>query len=68
MRVNLASWDRWLRGVLGFLFTVYFFAGGPTWSALGFYLVFSATYGWCLFYAIFRIRTARLTRYDLLLR
>jgi hypothetical protein len=68
MRVNLAPWDRILRGLLGFLLSSYFFAGGPPWAALGLYLIATSSFGWCLIYALFRIRTASLTRYDLMLR
>lgn len=59
MKTNLASWDRFLRYFLGLIMTAWLIAGGPWWAGLGVYLVLSASWGFCLFYAYFKIRTAK---------
>lgn len=60
MRCNVAMWDRALRFVLGVLLTAYAIAGGPFWSYFGVILLMTAAWGFCPFYAYFKIRTLRI--------
>ncbi len=62
MKINLAMWDRWIRYILGLVLTTWAIAGGPSWAYAGVYLIFSASWGFCLFYSYFRIRTNNLAR------
>ena len=64
MRVNLALWDRWLRGVLGFLFVVLVQSGGPGWMWIGVYFIMTAAWGWCPLYGLMRWRTASIERFE----
>jgi hypothetical protein len=59
MRINLALWDRILRFTFGILLTAWAVAGGPWWAYFGVYLVMSAGWGFCIFYAMFKLRTAK---------
>lgn len=58
MKINLARWDRGLRYILGFLLTCWAAAGGPWWGWIGVYLIMSASWGFCVLYAYFHLRTA----------
>lgn len=62
MKMNLARWDRAFRMILGFLLTTWAAAGGPWWSWFGVYLLFSASWGLCLIYSIFNLRTLPLDK------
>lgn len=55
MKCNVAIWDRVVRFILGVSLLTYAVAGGPFWSWIGLYLVFSAAWGLCFFYAYFKI-------------
>ncbi len=59
MKINLATWDRWVRFFIGVVFTAWAVAGGPWWAYIGVYLVLSASWGFCLVYAYLRFRTAQ---------
>ncbi len=59
MRCNVALWDRGLRFVLGVLLTAYLIAGGPFWAYFGIVLLFTAAWGFCPFYAFFKVRTLK---------
>lgn len=59
MKCNVALWDRIIRFLLGTILTSWAFSGGPQWSYLGLYLLFTAGWGFCLFYAILRINTIK---------
>jgi Protein of unknown function (DUF2892) len=60
MLCNTAQWDRVLRFILSVLLLTYAIAGGPFWFyILGLYLLLTASWGLCLFYAYFRIRTLK---------
>ena len=56
----MALWDRLLRLILGFVGLIWAVAGGPSWGYLSIYLLATAAWGWCLVYALFRIRSAAL--------
>lgn len=60
MRCNVALWDRVLRFVVGILLTAYAIAGGPFWAFIGVFLLMTAAWGFCPFYAYFKIRTLRI--------
>lgn len=57
MKINLAMWDRWVRYIIGLLLTTWAIAGGPSWAYVGVYFIFSASWGYCLIYSYFRIKT-----------
>lgn len=59
MRTNLALWDRVLRFIFGVLLMAWAVAGGPWWAYFGLYLIMSAGWGFCLLYAMIKIRTAK---------
>ncbi|MEK2690253.1 DUF2892 domain-containing protein [Bdellovibrio sp. GT3] len=59
MRCNVATWDRTLRFILGVGLTAYAIAGGPFWTYIGIYGLFTAAWGLCPIYAFFRIRTLK---------
>lgn len=59
MKCNLAPWDRILRIIFGVLLTIYAVIGGPFWSYFGIYLIISASWGFCLIYLFFNIKTFR---------
>lgn len=58
MRMNLARWDKWLRLFVGILATAWAIAGGPWWSYVGVYLIFSGSWGFCAMYAFFGLSTS----------
>jgi hypothetical protein len=57
MKCNVAVWDRVIRFILGVALLTYAVAGGPFWSWIGLYLIFSAAWGLCFFYAYFKLST-----------
>ena len=63
MRCNLAFWDRLLRFVFGVLLVTYAIAGGPFWAWGGIYLLGTSSWGFCLIYATFNLRTLPLPLY-----
>ncbi len=60
MKCNIAFWDRVLRFILGIMLTTWAFLGGPLWCWLGIYFLFTAAWGYCVFYAYFRIQTLKI--------
>lgn len=62
MRVNLALWDRILRYLIGFIFTAWAVAGGPWWAFSGVYFILSASWGFCIVYGMFKLRTAKIDK------
>jgi hypothetical protein len=60
MKINLAIWDRVIRFILGTLLSIWAFAGGPWWTFLGLYLMFTSGWGFCLVYSLFNFRTAQI--------
>jgi hypothetical protein len=61
MKINLAIWDRVLRFFFGILATAWAVAGGPWWAYVGVYLILTSAWGLCPVYAMFKIRTAKIT-------
>ena len=59
MKCNVAAWDRVLRFMLGVILLTYAVAGGPFWTWIGLYLIFTAAWGLCFFYAFLKVRTLR---------
>lgn len=59
MRINIATWDRILRLLLGVLLVAWAVAGGPWWAYVGLVLLATAAWRFCPLYAIFRIGTTR---------
>lgn len=57
MRINIATWDRILRYIIGVTLLTYAVAGGPVWTYFG--LVITATAAWRFdpIYALFRKAT-----------
>ena len=62
MKCNVAVWDRVLRFFLGVILLIYAIAGGPFWAWFGVYLIFSAAWGLCFFYAFLKVSTVRDSR------
>lgn len=60
MKVNLGRLDRLIRYVLGVLLTAWAIGGGPAWMYAGIYLIISASWGFCLVYAYFNLRTLKI--------
>ena len=59
MRINMATWDRILRFIVGISLTAWAFASGPIWTYLGLVLIATAAWRFCPFYALFRTGTLR---------
>ncbi|MES2855256.1 MAG: DUF2892 domain-containing protein [Bdellovibrionota bacterium] len=57
MKINMASWDRILRLILGTLFFAWAVAGGPWWAHLGLVLIATSAWRFCPFYAVLRTGT-----------
>lgn len=57
MKCNVAVWDRILRVILGVLLLTYAVAGGPFWSWIGVYFIFTGAWGLCFFYSFMKIST-----------
>ncbi len=57
MKCNVSYFDRFIRFVLGTILATWAFSGGPTWSYFGIYLLFTSGWGFCIFYAIFKMNT-----------
>lgn len=58
MKINLAFWDRMLRYFFGVLLASWAVAGGPWWGYFGVYMILTASWGFCLIYAFFKIQTS----------
>jgi len=59
MKCNISFLDRILRFLIGVVLSTWAFSGGPTWSYLGVYLIFTSGWGFCIFYAFFKINTIK---------
>jgi hypothetical protein len=59
MHINIATWDRILRMIIGVVLFAWAIAGGPIWAYLGLALIATAAWRFDPFYAIFRIGTFR---------
>lgn len=59
MHINIATWDRILRTIVGVLLFAWAIAGGPLWAYLGLVLIATAAWRFDPFYAIFRTGTFR---------
>jgi hypothetical protein len=59
MKCNVAFVDRIIRFLFGTILTSWALAGGPSWAFFGVYLLFSAGWGFCLFYGILKINTIK---------
>jgi hypothetical protein len=57
MKINLATWDRILRYMLGMILSTWAVAGGPWWCYSGLYLLVTASWGLCPVYGLLKIRT-----------
>ncbi|MFN7730047.1 MAG: DUF2892 domain-containing protein [Bdellovibrio sp.] len=57
MKINLATWDRILRYLLGMILSTWAVAGGPWWCYAGLYLLVTASWGLCPIYGLLKIRT-----------
>lgn len=57
MTGNIRMYDRVIRYILGLILLTWAVAGGPTWTYVGLYLLYTATFGTCLIYWIFRINS-----------
>jgi hypothetical protein len=59
MHINIATWDRVLRMIVGVLIFAWAIAGGPLWGYLGPVLIATAAWRFDPLYAIFRTGTFR---------
>ena len=59
MHINIATWDRLLRMIIGVLLFAWAIAGGPIWAYLGLALIATAAWRFDPIYAIFRVGTYR---------
>lgn len=50
---NITRPDRIIRYVLGLILFTWAIAGGPSWTYLGLYLLYTAAFGTCFFYWAF---------------
>lgn len=57
MTGNIRLFDRVLRYALGLVLLTWAVAGGPTWTYVGLYLLYTASFSHCLIYWIFRINS-----------
>lgn len=55
----MAWWDRVFRIFLGVFLTAFAIAGGPFWAYIGVFFLLTAGWGFCPFYAFFKVRTLR---------
>ena len=62
MKINIATWDRILRLILGILLIAWAVAGGPWWAYFGLVLVATAAWRFCPVYALLRTGTHRFQR------
>jgi hypothetical protein len=57
MTGNIRLYDRVLRYMLGLVLLTWAMAGGPTWTYVGLYLLYTAAFGSCLVYWVLRINS-----------
>lgn len=59
MQINIATWDRLIRFMLGIVLLSWAFAGGPFWAYFGLALIATAAWKFDPIYALFRTGTRR---------
>jgi hypothetical protein len=59
MQMNIATWDRIIRLIIGVIFLAWAIAGGPVWAYLGLALIATGSWRFDPFYAIFRTGTIK---------
>ncbi len=59
MRCNMNRLERNLRLIAGTLMTSWLLAGGPLWTILGLFLLFTGAWRFCPIYALFSRRRKR---------
>ncbi len=59
MTINIATWDRALRMIIGVALLSWAIAGGPVWAYLGLAFIITAAWRFDPIYALFRISTYR---------
>ena len=57
MKINMATWDRVLRLVVGMLLVTWAVAGGPWWGYFGIILLVTAAWRLCPIYKTLGIKT-----------
>jgi hypothetical protein len=57
MTGNIRMYDRVIRYLAGLVLLTWAVAGGPTWTYVGLYLLYTATFGSCFVYWVFRINS-----------